>query len=109
MSSGVPGVATDRQNAKTRGKRWELEVATKMGTKRTGPTGMDDADVVHDILGIECKAYKRIAFRAADWQQAKDNAKGRIPVLAIKEMNTGEKVVILSFDYFLALHPKENN
>lgn len=65
---------------------------------------MDDSDIVHDTLGVEAKAYQRIAFRYADWQQAKNNAKGRVPVLAIKEFGTGEKVAIMPFDYFVALH-----
>lgn len=97
-------MAGNNANARNRGKVWEREFAKAMGTKRTGPTGLDDADIVHDTLGVECKAYSRIAFRAADWQQAKDNAKGRIPILAIKEKGTGEKIVIMSFDYFVALH-----
>lgn len=98
-----------RANARTRGKVWERQVAKDLGTRRTGPTGMDDSDVVHSTLGIECKAYKRIAFRAADWLQCKSNAKGRVPVLLIKELNTGERVAIISYDYFLALHNEEEN
>jgi hypothetical protein len=98
-----------RQNARTRGKVWEREVATKLGTKRTGPTGMDDSDVIHDTLGIECKAYKRIAFKAADWDQTVRNAKGRIPILAIKELNTGKRIVFMEFDYFVALHQGDQN
>lgn len=93
-------------NARTRAKVWERQVAKDMGTKRTGPTGMDDSDVVHETLGIECKAYKRIAFKAADWDQTVNNAKGRIPILAIKELNTGKRIVFMEYDYFLTLHPQ---
>lgn len=102
-------MATDRQNAKTRGKRWELQVAKDLGSKRTGPTGLNDSDVVHDTLGIECKAYKRIAFRAADWQQTVDNSKGRVPILAVKELNTGKRIVFMTYEYFLALHQGDQN
>ena len=94
-----------RANARNRGKVWEREVAKDLGTKRTGPTGMDDADIIHYTLAVECKAYGRIAFRAADWQQAKDNAKGKVPILAIKPKGAKrDAIVIMSYDYFVALH-----
>lgn len=97
------------RNARTRGKRWELEIAKALGTKRTGPTGLDDSDVVHETLGIEAKALARLAFRRDHWEQAKRNAKGRVPILAIKELNTGERIAIMSFDYFIALHTEEHS
>lgn len=101
-------MASANQNARTRGKVWERQVAKDLNTTRSGPTGMGDADVIHDTLGVECKAYKRIAWRDADWQQAVDNAKGRVPIVAMKEMNTGRRIVFMSYEYFLSLH-KENN
>lgn len=97
-------MANAHKNARTRGKVFERQVAKDLGTKRTGPTGMDDADVVHETLGIECKALARLQFRREHWEQAKRNAKGRVPVLLIKELNTGERIAIVSYDYFLALH-----
>jgi hypothetical protein len=97
-------VSTARQNARTRGKVWERQVAKDLGTKRTGPTGRDDSDVIHETLGVECKAYKRIAWRDADWEQAVNNAKGRVPIVAMKELNTGRRIVFMSYDYFLSLH-----
>lgn len=97
-----------RQNARTRGKRWELEIAKALGTKRTGPTGMDDADVVSETLGIEAKALARLQFRREHWEQCKRNAKGRVPALLIKELNTGERIAIVSYEYFIALHTEDN-
>jgi hypothetical protein len=102
-------VASAGSNARTRGKVWERQVAKDMGTKRSGPTGMNDADVIHDTLGIECKAYKRIAWRDADWAQTLRNAKGRVPILAMKELNTGRRIVFMEYEYFLSLHKEHNN
>lgn len=93
-----------RANARTRGKVWERQVAKDLGTKRTGPTGRDDSDVVHEILGIEAKALSRLQFRREHWEQCKRNAKGRVPVLVIKEMNTGERIAIVPYDYFISQH-----
>lgn len=92
------------RNARTRGKVWEREAARDLGTKRTGPTGMDDADLIHDTLGVECKALAKLALRGDHWQQAVDNAKGRVPVLALKEFGTGRKLAVIEWDYFVSLH-----
>lgn len=97
------------RNARTRGKVWEREVAKDLGTKRTGPTGLGDADVIHSTLGIECKALARLGFRREHWNQAKTNAKGRVPILVIKELHTGERIAILPYDYFIALHTDKEN
>lgn len=102
-------MSNEHRNARTRGKRWELEVAKALGTKRSGPTGMNDADVVHDTLAVECKAYQRLALRQADIEQMKRNAKGRVPILAIKEFGTGERWVLLPFDYFVSMHTDKEN
>ncbi len=85
--------------ARTRGKVWEREVAAALGTKRTGPTGMDDADIIHEVLGVECKAYTRLALREADLQQMVRNAKGRIPLLALKEFGSGRKYWVMQFEF----------
>lgn len=105
---GIPRKPNAARNARTRGKRWELEVAKALGTKRTGPTGFNDADVVHEHLGIECKSYKKLALRQADIEQCKRNAKGRVPILAIKEFGTGERWVLMPFDYFVSKETEEN-
>lgn len=91
------------RNARGRGKRWELEVAKALGTKRTGPTGLNDPDVIHDTLAVECKALGRLALRSDHLEQAIRNAKGRQWVLAIKEYRTGRRVVVIDFDHFIAL------
>lgn len=98
-----------RQNARTRGKVWERQVAKDLGTKRTGPTGLDHSDVVHDTLGIECKALARLGFRREHWEQCKRNAKGRVPVLVIKELHTGERIAITSYEYFVSQHTDKEN
>lgn len=92
-----------RKNARDRGKQWEREAAASLGVKRTGPTGMDDADLKHGSLGVECKAYTKLKLLEADLQQAKDNAKGRLWVLALKEKGTGRKLAVIDWDHFVAL------
>lgn len=102
--------ANPRKAARNRGKQWEREAGKDLGTTRTGPTGMDDADLKHDLLGVECKALAKLMLRGDHWKQAKDNAKGRIPVLALKELGTGVKLAVIEWDYFVSLHTdKENN
>lgn len=100
----MPPATNAHRNARNRGKIWEREVAKAFGTKRTGPTGMNDADIVHDLLGIECKAYGRLALREADLQQMEKNAAGRVPILALKEFRTGRKLIVSPFDYFVQVH-----
>lgn len=96
------------RNARTRGKVWEREAAKDLGTKRTGPTGLNDADVIHDVIALECKALAKLMLRGDHWAQAKRNAAGRVPVLAVKEFGTGEKVAIVPWAFFVALLNKEN-
>lgn len=92
-----------RKAARDRGKTWERQVAKDLGTTRTGPTGKDDSDVIHPNLGVECKAYAKLKLLESDLQQAKNNAKGRLWVLAMKEKQTGRRVAIIDWDHFVAL------
>lgn len=104
---GIPRKKNAHKNARDRGKTWEREIAKALNTKRTGPTGLNDADVIHPTLAIEAKALARLGFRREHWNQAKTNAKGRVPVLLIKELHTGERIAILPYDYFIKLHTEE--
>lgn len=99
-------MAAQHRRAKDRGKTWEREVATKLGTTRTGPTGKNDSDVISERWGVECKALKTLQLREAYLQQAITNAGERPWVIPMKEFGTGRKIAILDFEKWLEMERK---
>lgn len=95
-------------------KKWEREVAHRLGGQRTGPQGFGLPDVKGVPLAPECKLMGRIALKGAHLNQARTNAArvGLPWVLAIKKRikqgEQPEKLVVMDFDMFVdwynALH-----
>lgn len=95
-------------------KVWERTVARDLGGERTGPTGRDLPDVKGIwLLAPECKYQKRLAYREADWEQARENAEGvgLVPALFLKERGGKRIRVVMDYADFLELYrlanPKE--
>lgn len=85
-------------------KVWERTVASDLGGTRTGPRGLALPDVSNLPVPFapECK-YGALALRKADMEQAKRNAKGVPWGLFIKQKQTGVKVVVLDYKFFLRM------
>ena len=66
-------------------KKFERDVAKKMGGERIGPSGTDTNDVSHDSFAIECKYRKSIPKLLTDGLKQADKLDLRTPVLFIKE------------------------
>lgn len=92
-------------------KRWEREVAEKLGGTRTGPRGLALPDVSGIPLGVEAKCYQTLSLREADMQQAETNAKklGLPWALAIRKKGRGgRKLVVVPLDLFVEMYQKWN-
>jgi hypothetical protein len=87
-------------------KKWEREVASDMGGRRFGPLGESMPDVDCQYFAPECKLTSKMRYRKDHWEQATRNAGGihKIPVLCIKERETGHKMAFLSYDDFIMLY-----
>lgn len=96
-------MTTPHKRAKDRGKNWEREVAKDLGTTRSGPTGKNDADVISERWGVECKALQSLQIRETHIQQAIKNAGDRPWVIPMKEYGTGRKIVIMDYKKWLEM------
>lgn len=88
-------------------KAWEREVARDLGGTRTGPTGRDTPDVSGiEFIGPECKYQGKLAYKEADFTQARENAAkcGLKPALFLKERGGSRKRVVMDYDDFVALY-----
>lgn len=90
-------------------KVWERTVARDLGGERTGPTGRDLPDVTGiNLLAPECKYQKRLAYREADWEQARENAKNvgpmHMPALFLKERGGQRIRVVMDYPDFVILY-----
>lgn len=88
-------------------KKWEREGANALGGTRTGPRGEDLPDSLDVwLLAPEFKYYKKIIWTEADWNQAVQNAAriGKIPIVAVKERDTGRRHVRIAWTDFLTLY-----
>jgi hypothetical protein len=85
-------------------KRWEREVATRLGGYRSGPRGSDVPDIagLHS-LAVECKLQTKLGFRDSHLQQAKRNANGEPWVLLYKEKHSGRKLAVMEPEFFYLL------
>jgi len=91
---------------KARGKRFEKEIEKRYGFKRIGIFGAEDN--FDTVFSIEDKTRKNLAF--IKWyEQAKANAKGRIPIVFVKKYQSRDIFVILKADDFFELLGKEVN
>lgn len=86
-------------------KRWERELAEKLGGVRSGAQGHAVPDVAGIPIAVEAKCYGTLSLREADMQQAERNARGRPWVLAIRKKGRGgRKLVVMPLDYFIELY-----
>lgn len=86
-------------------KRWERNVAKDLGGTRTGPTGLGQPDVINLPVPFapECKYGAALSLRKADMEQAKRNADGKPWGLFLMQKQTGVKVVVLDYKFFLEM------
>jgi hypothetical protein len=76
---------TNRRN-RDRGKQHEREIAKRLGGKRRGLFGEEDVEA--GPFSIECKSKKALpSYLREYYAQAERHANGRIPVVALHEMN----------------------
>ena len=73
------------------------------GRTRTGPMGHALPDLPGPFLDIECKYRAKIGIHQADFDQAKRNARGKMWAVALKEKNTGRRLVIMDAREFAEL------
>lgn len=87
-------------------KAWEREVAKDLGGERTGPTGKETYDVEIPVFAPECKFTQKLQIRKEWLQQARDNAKekNKVPLLCLREANTGERVAVLNWKDFVSMY-----
>jgi len=86
-------------------KRWERDVANTLGGTRTGPQGEGLPDVLLHDLAPECKLQGKLRLRSRDLEQAQRNApEGKHWALLLKERNTGRKLAIVDYTYFVDLY-----
>jgi hypothetical protein len=76
-------------------KEWEREFGRWTDRTRTGPQGHALPDLLGPFLDIECKYRTKIGIHQADFDQAKRNARGKMWAVALKEKNTGRRLVIM--------------
>lgn len=89
-------------------------MAALFGGIRTGPQGrnlpdvrMPDGTPMPDGVGIEVKAYAKLALKNEDMEQAKRNAGVGNPwVLIVRENKTGRKVAYCDPEYLGYLYCK---
>lgn len=62
---------------------------------RSGPMGDALPDLPGPFLDIECKYRTKLGIHQADFNQAKRNARGKLWAVALKEKNTGRRLVIM--------------
>jgi len=82
-------------------KAAERTVARKLGGTRVGPLGRTGPDVAHPWLAVEVK-YRR---RLPEWlkralAQVRRCAKGRLPMVVLREKGSPRGWVLLSLDDF---------
>jgi hypothetical protein len=102
---------TASQNGKrsrTKGARWELEVAKRLAelfpnAKRSfqARSGKEGCDVEHTPFWVECKHGKLVNLRGAI-KQAIEDSDGRTPVVVAKD-DRSEPLVVMRFEDFLKL------
>ncbi len=82
-------------------KRLERSVARKLGAKRNPNNGRPQADVESPELVCECK-YRRTlpAWLKEALAQAKAQAKGRLPVVVIRERYRHDAIVVMALSDF---------
>lgn len=91
-------------------KALERQVARDIGGERTGPTGKDSPDVLHDEWGPECKYGQERWYTAnmkAAFAQAENNARGKKWFVVTHEKNTRNRYVTIPYKWFIELI-KEN-
>ena len=82
-------------------KAFELAVAKYFGGWRTGPMqSKAETDVRHEKLHVQCKHSKRIALVNV-WDEAKQNCKGKIPIVAVKQKGRHEFWLLVHSDDLL--------
>lgn len=97
----------DKKKKGTTNKPWkvfERHIASKLGGKRIGPSGVDTNDVAHDVWAIECKYRKNIPFLLKEGLDQADKGDNRTPILFIREKGSPKDVVVMwgkdFFDWF---------
>lgn len=81
-------------------KAWERELGKWTGRTRTGPMGSDIPDLPGMFLDIECKYMAKLSLRGKDMAQARRNARNHLWALALKEKQTGRRVVMMDAKQF---------
>ena len=88
-------------------KTWkavERKVARLLGGRRTGNTGMPSPDVLHPLFSVEVKYRQRLpSLLSAGMAQAKRAAKGKIPLLILKQKGQRGEYAVLEFQDLLTL------
>jgi len=88
-------------------KTWkavERKVARLLGGRRTGNTGMSSPDVLHPLFSVEVKYRPRLpSLLSAGMAQAKRAAKGKIPLLILKQKGQRGEYAVLEFQDLLTL------
>lgn len=90
------------KNRRRSSKNHESRVAEKLNGIRVGILGKED--VITDRFSVECKVRK--AFVGAGWfEQAKRNAKGKIPIVVVHVRNKryDDDLVIISMKDFITI------
>ena len=101
-------MTTLRQRARQRGKSEERRVARIIGGKRIGPTGVNTADVSHDMFLIECKNTVAVPKKIFDWYETLKSKLGpkddRVAILTVKRPYGKLALWIMSEQDFIELH-----
>lgn len=88
-------------------KVWEREGAKALGGTRSGPRGIglpDSIDIPY--LAPEFKYRQKLSLRRKDIEQARRNGKNANKeqwVVGIKQANTGERIAVLEWRFFVDL------
>lgn len=86
----------------------ERRVAKLLGTSRTGPTGKDDNDIVHDKFAVEIKYRSRLpqwALECLLQARTAKKATGKMPfsILLERGKDVNDGLVVIRLEDFLNL------
>ena len=85
-------------------KALERKVARLLGGRRAGNTGMSSPDVLHPLFSVEVKYRQRLpSLLSAGMAQAKRAAKGKIPLLILKQKGQRGEYAVLELQDLLTL------